>query len=354
MPALFILAIVAAGLAVVAFVVKRAVSRKLKTLEAAEQDTDAKSNSSREDEYDSYSYRHSTDSSAPRLDDFRLTVAVARWAMIGLFALAGIFTFWSSATVVSTKNIGVVTEFNRPTGENLSNGFHFVLPWQKVTELDGTIQTDNHIGFVDGDWNKANCTKVRIAQQAVACVDNSIRWRLRPEAADRLFQEYRDFDNIRSSLVTRQLSEGLNAELEGYDPLATDEAGNSTAPSQEQIAENTKRWLIERIGRDIEVLDVIAPLTHFDGNTQGRINALQQEIGNTRIATQREQTAKAEAAANGELAASVSKDPNVLVSKCLDTLNAMVEANQPIPAGFSCWPGGSSAVVVPSASRPGN
>src|SRR5829696_2509462 len=50
-----------------------------------------------------------------------------------------------STTIVSTRNIGVVTTFGRPSG-TLSNGLHAKAPWQSVTEMNGTIQIDNHIG----------------------------------------------------------------------------------------------------------------------------------------------------------------------------------------------------------------
>lgn len=85
------------------------------------------------------------------------------------------------------------------------------------------------------------------------------------------------------------------------------------------------------------------PVINFDQETQDRINRYQTEIGNTRIAEQRKLTATAEAAANSILAKSVSDQPNVLVSRCLDTLNEMVSRGQAIPVGFSCWPGGSNA-----------
>jgi len=50
-----------------------------------------------------------------------------------------------STTIVSTRNIGVVTTFGRP-GATLSNGLHVKAPWQSVTEMNGTIQIDNHTG----------------------------------------------------------------------------------------------------------------------------------------------------------------------------------------------------------------
>ena len=50
-----------------------------------------------------------------------------------------------STTIVSTRNIGVVTTFGRPGG-TLTNGLHAKAPWQSVTEMNGTIQIDNHTG----------------------------------------------------------------------------------------------------------------------------------------------------------------------------------------------------------------
>jgi hypothetical protein len=62
---------------------------------------------------------------------------------------------------------------------------------------------------------------------------------------------------------------------------------------------------------------VIVPLVNYDQATQDRINALNVEKANTRVAEQRAKTAAAEAKANEVLAASVSNDPNVLVRQVL-------------------------------------
>src|SRR6476659_4043997 len=50
-----------------------------------------------------------------------------------------------STTILSTRNIGVVTTFGRQGG-TLSNGLHAKAPWQPVTGMNGTIQLDNHTG----------------------------------------------------------------------------------------------------------------------------------------------------------------------------------------------------------------
>lgn len=247
----------------------------------------------------------------------------------------------SIITVVDTKNVGVVTQFREPVG-TLTNGLHFIAPWQSVTEMDGAIQTDSYVG--------EHATVVRIGNQSTAKVDNSIRWRIIPDQADELFRDYRDFDKIRDSLVTRQLNDVINDVFASYDPLQVDENGQVGVISTEEFSEEVTTRLQDRIGTQIEVLDVIIPFVAFDDATQSRINAYQEEIGNTRIAVQKQRTAEAQAEANRILSDSVSDDPNVLVAQCLDTLATMVEKNRPVPAGFSCWPGSGSTLVVPSTT----
>lgn len=271
----------------------------------------------------------------------------AGWLAVSALALAVVCAFFSSATIVSTKNVGIETSFGRPVG-SLSNGFHLVPPWNKVTEMDAAIQTDNHVKTDGG----LSCITVRIAHQATACVDTSIRWRIEEPAADALFRDYRDFDNVRDSLVTRDLNAALNAVFEDYDPLAIDKEGNSTSPGLETLSTDVLSRIQDQIGDEINVLSVIIPVVHYDENTQSKVNALLAQVAQTRIAEQSVITAEQQALANRTLAESVSQDPNVLVSKCVDLLGEMVSKGQSIPIGFSCWPGGGSSVVVPGVSTP--
>src|SRR4051812_12345510 len=60
-----------------------------------------------------------------------------RIALVG-GGLAVFVLILGSTTIVSTRNIGVVTTFGRP-GATLSNGLHVKAPWQAVTEMNGTI-----------------------------------------------------------------------------------------------------------------------------------------------------------------------------------------------------------------------
>ena len=87
---------------------------------------------------------------------------------------------------------------------------------------------------------------------------------------------------------------------------------------------------------------MIVPLVNYDEATQSRINALNVEKANTRIAEQRAKTAEAEARANEILARSVADNPNVLVSKCLDA------AREASISPLGCWPGTGAVPTVPA------
>jgi hypothetical protein len=258
--------------------------------------------------------------------------------LLGLLLLA-----LTSFTQVSTKNVGIVTSFGRPTGQVLSNGLHFKAPWQAVTEFDAAIQTQ--------DFKGESCTTVRLGTEGKACVDNSVQWRIKPDAASELFTDYRSFEAMSGALVERQRVAALNAIFAQFDPLATIKANTDGAgsPTLAELGAQATAKLQQLLGDRLTVDSVVISLVKYDDGTQSKIDAYQAEVAATRIAQQKQQTAAAEAEANRQLAESVSKDPNVLVSKCLDTLTDMVKANQPVPAGFSCWPGGSAAVVVPQA-----
>jgi regulator of protease activity HflC (stomatin/prohibitin superfamily) len=265
--------------------------------------------------------------------------------------IAVILLLVATVVSVSTKNIGVETAFGKTSGE-LSNGLHLVPPWVNVTEMDAAIQTDNHTG--------KGCLNVRIANQQTACVDISIRWRIIPSQADQLFQNYHNFETVRDSLVTRELTAAINNQLRNYNPLnsvvsVTSSSGagaTGTNPTLTQVASNVTGQMQREIGGSIDVINTIIPIVTFDSQTQQRINQLQQQVALTRIAEQEFATNTAQAKANQALAASVSNSPNVLVAQCLTILNQMVKNGQAVPAGFSCWPGSGLSGVIANASTP--
>lgn len=277
-------------------------------------------------------------------------VRYAKITTLSFVALSVVMLAFSSFTIVPTKQIGVVTEFGRPTIP-LSNGFHFVPPWSQIHHIDAAIQTDSNVRNVnvDDDDDTTNfCTDVRIGNQSIACVDTTTRWRVREDAGTTLYQDYKTFEAIRDSLVTRARTSVLNDILATYDPIVKVGTDGTTVepPTLAELSKSVTVELQKRVGDRIIVDDVTITLIHFDEETQNKINAYQAEVANTRIATQEQLTAAARAVANQALADSVSNDPNVLVAQCMNTLSDMVRLGQPVPAGFTCWPNGEQPSLL--------
>lgn len=266
--------------------------------------------------------------------------------------LAVLLTLFGSLTTVSTKKVGIVTAFGKPTAV-LSNGIHVRAPWEKLTEFDAAIQTDDHIADrkTDDASGDGPCLTVRIANQATACADVSIRWRIRQDAADDLYRDYKDFGNVRRSLVSRDLTAAMNEVFAEYDPLAglnNDPAKAASASATlGQLGEQVTGKLRAKIDRQIEILSVVVPLVRHDGQTQDKINAYQAALADTRIAEQRKATATQEAATNRILGESVKGD-GVLEQRCLDLVREIYRMGKEIPPGFSCFAGSNVPIIAGS------
>lgn len=285
--------------------------------------------------------------------DEDLSRVAGRVGLVIFLGLGGAFALMASVTSVPAQSVGVAVAFGKPYHE-YAPGLHFKRPWAKVIDMDGRTQTEIH--------DRDHRVEIRLGNQATGFVQSSLRWKIRPEAAGSLYADYREEDQIGPKLVDLELAAAMNSAFANYDPLANikADAGDKSAVkiTNDQLSQRVADRLNERIGAQagvnnrIVIEQVVVSKVDFDDATQSRINQLQQEIGNTRIAEQREQTAAAEAKANRVLAASVSNDPNVIVSKCMDQQREAIEKGQALPpGGFGCWPGSGSSLIVDGTKK---
>ena len=244
-----------------------------------------------------------------------------------IVAIAVIILLTGLFAIVGTRQVGIVTTFGKPTGSTLSNGLHVKAPWANVSEMDGAIQIDQHKGD--------SRVQVRLGNSSTALADVSVRWEIKQDAADDLFVQYKTFDNVRTNLVTRNLQVALNEVFASYDPLAPQNLDTSPLP---ELSKKALEILQAKVGEQINVLDVQVPTIDFDDGTEGKINQLNQERAATSVALQAQKTAEAQARANQILSQSVSNDPNVLVSKCLD-----IAKDKGLT--LMCWPMSVTPVV---------
>lgn len=249
--------------------------------------------------------------------------------IVTLIVAIAIAAFSMTATV-GAKEVGVKVAYGKTHGA-LGSGMHVKSPWTKVVKFDGTIQNDT--------YNGDNQMDVRLGNNSKAQADVSIRWQLKVDNAEQLYVDYRDPDKIKANLVDRNLRSAMNEAFAEYNPLAdTAAAGDDQGDVLGKLAASVKEKLQAKVGDLITIHDVVIPILNFDDATQQKIDQLQAEIAQTRVAEQKKQTADAEAAANRALSGSLSDE--VLTSKCLD----IVDKDNESPLG--CFPGTSASPVI--------
>lgn len=248
---------------------------------------------------------------------------------LGVAVLGAALIIVSMTTIVPTKQVGIPVTFGKP-GAPLSNGFHWKAPWAKVIDMDATIQDVDNAGD--------NPTVVKDADDADLRVHNLVRWSIKEDAADSLYRDYTKFERVAGSLVQPEINTAIAQVMATYNPLEAEQ------PTYDQLATKIEERLQERVGDRIVIHSVSISLIDFSEATVNRINALNAERANTRIAAQKEETAAKEANANRVLSQSVSNDPNVLVANCLKAVESSPAGT--FPAGFQCWPNAGGGVLV--------
>lgn len=277
---------------------------------------------------------------------------IATALAVALALVAALCLVLSSFDIVSTRNVGIVTQFGKPVGTR-GNGLAWHAPWQKISELSEAIQLQSFQGTSYDDPQSA--IKVRLGNNSAAYVEENLNWRLRQGAAAQLFQDYRDFDNIKINLVDKQAQVALAKEFSTFNPqtmvAAVDPNQPTTIPTQAQgadlpgMAARVKTDLQNAVGHDIEILDVRIPGIFYDSATQNRIDAFNQKVQETKNAQQDVQTATQSRLASEQRAQQAPPDLKVAIFNCINTL---VEKGQD-PAG--CWgqigSGGNSLINIP-------
>jgi regulator of protease activity HflC (stomatin/prohibitin superfamily) len=194
-----------------------------------------------------------------------------------LLLLGVAFTVGASANSVPVRNVGIVTSFNKPTGEITGSGLNWVAPWQKIGEWDASRQKYDHIGA-----DKA--VQVRTGTLANAGVELLIEWQVRPEKAPQQFMDYKgDFEAFRGQRVGVQLDGAVNDAFASYNPLANiDSKTGNLNVDLKPFAEKVKSFAQERLGDDIEILSVTIIRVNHDEQTEANIKVFQDKLAQSR------------------------------------------------------------------------
>jgi regulator of protease activity HflC (stomatin/prohibitin superfamily) len=197
----------------------------------------------------------------------------------GTAILAGIMLAIASMNSVPIRNVGIVTSWNKPTGETTGAGFKVTLPWENIEDWDASRQAYDHRG---------DCVNVRIATLSNACVEVLIEWQVHPERAPEQWAAYKkDFTLFIGRRVDPSITLAMNEVFGAYNPLANIDAGtgNLNVPTG-PLADQVKAALTNRLGEDVEILNVVITRVNHDDKTQASIDAYQQAINRSRVLDQ--------------------------------------------------------------------
>lgn len=270
------------------------------------------------------------------------TEAGGRVIGVGVAAVFGFGTilaiFFSSFNSVGTYDIGVTTSFGKVISY-VGPGANFIPPWDNMSLMDESVQTVNET------------LTVRVAGQQTAQATVKLRIQLVPKATDALFKQYKgNTQNVISALVQPELNVAMNGVYDGYDPilpLSTGaKAGTPDNPSTAQLSAKVKDALTAAIGDQVKVSTLVVQPLQYDQTVERRINTVLAQTAKTDVAKQAVVTAEAQARANRVLQQNVT--PLTLVQQCM---TAISDGQLNPPAGFSCWPGSGSGVVLPAVGK---
>lgn len=191
-----------------------------------------------------------------------------------------VFTVLSGANTVPVRNVGIVTSFNKPTGEVTGSGLTWVKPWERVNDWDASRQYYDHIGD-----NKR--IRVRTATLADAWVHILIEYQTSPEAAPSQFQNYKQDFNLFKNKIGVQLDDIVNDAFADYNPLQNiDLKSGDLNVDLAPFAEKIKKESASRLRHDVEIISISLPRIDHDDKTEENIKKFQDEIAKGRILDQ--------------------------------------------------------------------
>ena len=277
------------------------------------------------------------DSYSSRVNEKKNGYALITAAVAGIvFLIALVF---SCTSIVGTRQVGIVTKWNKPTGETFDSGLHFILPWTDVHEMDAAIQNDVY----NGDRR----IQVRLGNNSTALADANIRWEIVQDQADELFQQYKTFDNVRSNLIERNLRTALNEAFLKFDPLAGEPAkGDPPNATLSTVTADALELLKQKSGDQVRILDLSIPVIDYDDNTEQKINAINAARAETTRAEQDKKTAEQRAEAAKILANQPVPNLAISIAACV---NKMAETGQ----NLNCFPIGGNVLPTLDIPMPG-
>lgn len=210
---------------------------------------------------------------------------------------------FASISTVPTKNVGIVTAFNKPTGRVTGAGLTTHAPWQKIDEWDASRNTFDRLG--------KNCLWVSVSG-GKACIAVQIEWSAKAENAPQDWAAYKEtkindesksrFETFVARRVNPQMDAAITTAFTTFNPLGQVNAttGALKAPDLNAEYRNSLETLLEKnIGTSVVIDSIAFGTPTYDEGTTKAISAFGQktlearnlQVDKTNAATRKEITA---------------------------------------------------------------
>lgn len=237
--------------------------------------------------------------------------------------IGALFLTIASYNKVPTRNVGIVTQFGKPTGKTTGAGLHWTKPWQNVEDWDATGQVYDRLG--------GNCLWVSISAQRRACIAVQVEWSANPATAPEMWAQYKPTDQGKKidgdqprfgtfiyRRVNPQIDGVITSVFSSFDPLgAVSATGDAPAPDLNKTYRTTLQTAIQQaLGTDITIKSIAFATPTYDAPTTAAIAAYGQKMLEARNLKVDQQNA----AARNAVAAKTGVSP--AQQQCLDIADA--------------------------------
>jgi regulator of protease activity HflC (stomatin/prohibitin superfamily) len=265
---------------------------------------------------------------------------------MGAGAIAAVLIFLGIGAIVldshvsvDANTVAIIQEFGKPVGNPAGPGWNWTAPWATASVIDTKVQTTARLAGDKGDTAGADCVKVNFKDNASACADITVSYRVSSENAVKLWKNYTSLDDARDKLLRPATD---NAAREVYGEYASLDVIDGS--KQSAITDGITKSLKAKIDSSgLELVSVAPGQIHLSDSAQANLDKLRNAQVETQVAQQTLAKNQALAAANNALNASLTD--GIRFEDCLKV------AQDIKTVGFSCTGSGSNMLLNVSGSN---
>lgn len=270
-------------------------------------------------------------------------VKASRWVGVGALVMLLAYTAMNSFVTLDHREVGIQTALGRYLSTMNTGGIHYKAPWSSVEKFDRTIQTVDLSGISVSFSDGGGVEGVEEIGGGKGIINATVRWQMSrdEEGARLLWERYRTFESVSSSLVERTARDAVINISNAY-PAAT------AIISQREIADQVKDEIELALDPYGVVIDSVSiPAIDLDGSTQTAVDRLFTTQQDIKRAQNEQRRAEIDAETVRIREAEGALSPAANQRYCLEIVNAWdVGKNGPLPATFNCAMTGESGTPV--------